>query len=44
MRKIYTALDIGSNYIKLIVGEFINNKLNILCAKKCISRGFNSIK
>ena len=40
MRKIYTALDIGSNYIKLIVGEFINNKLNILCAKKGISRGF----
>ena len=40
MRKIYTALDIGSNYIKLIVGEFINHKLNILCAKKGISRGF----
>ena len=30
MRKIFSSLDIGSNTIKIIVGEFINNKLNIL--------------
>ena len=40
MRKIYSALDIGSNYIKLVVGEFLNGKLNILCAVKGESRGF----
>ena len=40
MRKIYSALDIGSSYIKLVVGEFLNGKLNILCAVKGESRGF----
>ena len=34
MRKIFSALDIGSNTIKLVVGEFTLNKLNILCAVK----------
>ena len=41
MRKIYSALDIGSNFIKLVVGEFINNKLNILCAIKRECKGVN---
>ena len=40
MRKIYSALDIGSSFIKLVVGEFINGKLNILCAIKKESKGF----
>lgn len=40
MRKIYSALDIGSDTIKLVIGEFINNKLNILCAIKEETRGF----
>ena len=42
MRKIYSALDIGSSYIKLVVGEFINNRLNILCALKKETRGFKN--
>lgn len=40
MRKIFSALDIGSDTIKLVVGEFINDKLNILCAKNEPSSGF----
>lgn len=40
MRKIYSALDIGSSFIKLVVGEFLNGKLNILCAVKGESKGF----
>ncbi len=39
MRKIIASLDIGSNTIKLIVGEFIKNKLNILCASEVASKG-----
>jgi cell division protein FtsA len=42
MRKIFSALDIGSSYIKLVVGEFLNGKLNILCATKCPSYGFKN--
>ena len=40
MRRIFSALDIGSKYIKLVVGEFFNGKLNILCAIKGDSQGF----
>ena len=40
MRKIFTALDIGSNTIKVVVGEFIGTKLNILSAVKVRSRGY----
>ena len=40
MRKIFTALDIGSNTIKVVVGEFIGTKLNILSAVKVSSRGY----
>lgn len=39
MRKIIASLDIGSNTIKLIVGEFIKNSLNILCVSEVTSRG-----
>ena len=42
MRKIYSALDIGSSFIKLVVGEFFNNKLNILCAVKGETKGFRN--
>ena len=42
MRKIFSALDIGSNTIKLVVGEFTLNKLNILCAVKVSSYGFKA--
>ncbi len=42
MRKIYSALDIGSSFIKLVVGEFLNGKLNILCAIKGESKGFKN--
>ena len=40
MRKIFTALDIGSNTIKVVVGEFIGTKLNILSAVKVTSWGY----
>lgn len=40
MRKIFTALDIGSNTIKVVVGEFIGTKLNILSTVKVTSRGY----
>ena len=39
MRKIIASLDIGSNTIKLIVGEFIKNRLNILCTSEAPSKG-----
>ena len=42
MRKIFSSLDIGSNTIKIIVGEFINNKLNILSATKVTCRGYKN--
>ena len=42
MRKIYSALDIGSSFIKLVVGEFLNGKLNILCAVKKECKGFKN--
>jgi len=39
MRKIIASLDIGSNTIKLIVGEFFKNSLNILCVSEISSKG-----
>lgn len=39
MRKIIASLDIGSSSIKLIVGEFIKNSLNILCVSELPSKG-----
>ncbi|UKI26335.1 MAG: hypothetical protein L6V91_05840 [Bacilli bacterium] len=30
MKKIYTAIDIGSDTIKIVVGEYFKDKLNIL--------------
>lgn len=39
MRKIIASLDIGSNSIKLVVGEMLHNKLNILACVDVLSRG-----
>ncbi len=39
MRKIIASLDIGTSSIKLIVGEFIKNSLNVLCASEVPSKG-----
>ena len=39
MRKIIASLDIGTSTIKLIIGEFIKNKLNILCTSEIPSKG-----
>ena len=36
MKKIYTSIDIGSYSIKIIVGEYFENKLNLL-ASACVS-------
>ena len=39
MRKIIASLDIGTNTIKLIVGEIIKNRLNVLCTSEVPSKG-----
>lgn len=39
LREIIASIDIGSSKIKLVVGEIINDKLNILCALDEDSRG-----
>ena len=39
MKKIYTAIDIGSDTIKIIVGEYFKNKLNILATHEEKSKG-----
>ena len=39
MKKIYTAIDIGSDTIKFVVGEYYKDKLNILCAHEEKSKG-----
>ena len=43
MRKIMSSLDVGSNELKLVVGEIIKDKLNILCTCtipiNCIKKG-----
>ncbi len=39
MRKIIASLDIGDHTIKLVVGEMVKNKLNILACVDTISRG-----
>ena len=39
MKKIYTSIDIGSYSIKIIVGEYFDNKLNLLAASCVSSKG-----
>ena len=39
MRKIIASLDIGDTWIKLVVGEIVKNKLNILACVDTPSRG-----
>lgn len=39
MKKIYTAIDIGSDTIKFVVGEFFKNKLNILATYEQKAKG-----
>jgi len=39
VRKIISSIDIGSSYVKLVVGEFIQDDLHILCASKVSSSG-----
>lgn len=39
MRKIYTSIDIGSDTIKFVVGELLNNDINILAANTIKSKG-----
>ncbi len=39
MRKIIASLDIGDGSIKLIVGEFMKNSLNVLCVSEISSKG-----
>ena len=44
MRKIISSIDIGSDSIKLIVGEFIENRLHILSATKIENKGIKNGK
>ena len=39
VRRILSSIDLGTNSIKLIVAEIINDKINILCAISEISKG-----
>ena len=39
MKKIYTAIDIGSDTIKIVVGEMFNDKLNVLSSNEIKSKG-----
>ena len=39
MRKIISSIDIGSFSIKIVVGEIIKNKLNVLAVSNTPSKG-----
>lgn len=39
MKKIYTAIDVGSDTIKFVVGEYFKNKLNILATYEQKAKG-----
>ena len=39
MKKIYSSIDIGSDTIKFVVGEYFNNKINILSSYIMKSKG-----
>lgn len=39
MRKIYTSIDIGSDTIKFVVGELLNNNINVLSSNTIKSKG-----
>ncbi len=39
MKEIITSLDVGSNTVKIVVGEVIKEKLNVLCCCEVKSKG-----
>ena len=39
MKKIYTAIDIGSDTIKFIVGEYFHDKINVLACHEEKAKG-----
>ena len=39
MRKIYTSIDIGSDTVKFLVGEYVGEKINVLARTTVKSRG-----
>lgn len=39
MRKIYTSIDIGTSYVKILVSEVSNEKLNVLASSCVESKG-----
>ena len=44
MRKIISSIDVGNNFIKLIIGEVKNDKLHVLSATKVATKGINDDK
>lgn len=42
MRKVIASIDMGSNSLKLVVGEFLRQKLNILAVSECMSEGIQN--
>ena len=42
MRKILASIDLGSDTLKLIVGEYFKGKINILAVTTVPSKGINS--
>ena len=43
MRKIIASLDIGSHTIKLVVGEIVKNRLNVLACVDTPARGIKKV-
>lgn len=39
MKKVYTSIDIGSDTIKFVVGELLNDKINVLASHSIKSKG-----
>jgi cell division protein FtsA len=39
MKKIYTSIDIGSDTIKILVGEIFKGKLNVLAVSSVLAKG-----
>ena len=39
LRKIYTSIDIGTNSIKFVVGEYFNHKVYVLASHSVDSKG-----
>ena len=44
MRRIMASLDIGNKFVKLVVGEMVKNKINILAVSEVPTKGIRKNK